>query len=171
MRRYTSFYTSLILTPVLLLTACGGGGSGGIAPAAAATPSTTTGATGLPGGDVVAGTANAALVKSYALTFRKGSGSGCGTKCSYTEGQSITVVLAADGSIQIDALKLNGPGYYRKFGGVANTAELIWLDGANKIEYALSNNQTPVFNEVNVGDASGSTYASTGITGFMGQIR
>ena len=167
MRCHTSFYASLILTPVLLLAGCGGGN----APAAATAPATTTGAAGPPGGDVVAGTANAALVKSYALTFRKGSGSGCGTKCSYTEGQSITVVLAVDGSIQIDALKLNGPGYHRKFGGVANMAELIWLDSTNKIEYALSNNQTPVFNEVNVGDASGSTYASTGITGFIGQIR
>ena len=148
---------------VLALVACGGGGSS--TPATATTGTTTA---GTPKGNTTTGTLNPVMAKTYNLKFFKGSGSGCGTVCAYTEGQSITVVAGTDGSLTVGTLVLTSP-FYRKFGTTTNSAEIIWLDGAANIEYALSNNTSGTFNEINVGDASKSD--AVGIPGFIGQIR
>ena len=78
--------------------------------------------------------------------------------------------MAADGKLTIGALVLSTP-YYRKYGGVANKAEAIWIDCANNVEYALSDNSIPVFNEINVGDTTKPQAGGAGIPGFIGQMR
>ena len=163
--------TLSLLAGVTLLAACGGGGSGTTTAAATTTTTaTTTGGTCTPAGETVSATVNAALAKSYSLKFFKGSGSGCGTVCTYTEGGAVNVVLAAGGKLTVGTLELSSP-FYRKFGGVANAAELIWSDCAAKVEYALTNNTSGTFNEINVGDTTKTTPGFVGVPGFIGQIR
>jgi len=116
------------------------------------------------GNDTIPGTVNSALVKSYTLTFNKGSGAGCGSSCSYTDGQQVTAVVGGDNSLTIGGKKLTNP-FNRKFGGTPHLPELIWKDG--DLEYALTDNQSGTFNEINVGKAK----AGGGIPGFIGQLR
>lgn len=120
-----------------------------------------------PGGTTSPATVNAALAGAYSLVFKKGGGSGCGTVCSYTDGQTVDVTVHADGRLVIGALSLSNP-FYRSYGGQPNLHEVIWLDSANNIEYALSDNAEPHFNEINVGNVA---TASGGVPGFIGQIR
>ena len=155
-----------LLAAASLLAACGGGGSGATA---TTTVATTTAAACTPAGETVAATINAALAKTYSLKFFKGSGSGCTTNCSYTEAGAVNVVVAAGGNLTVGTLELSSP-YNRKFGGVANTAESIWIDCSAKIEYALTNNNSGTFNEINVGDTTKSA-GTVGVPGFVGQIR
>ena len=164
--------TLSLLAGLTLLVACGGGGSGNTTAATTTTTTatTTTGGTCTPAGDTSPATVNAAFVKSYSLKFFKGGGSGCGTVCSYTDGGTVNVVVAADGKLTVGALELSSP-FNRKFGGVANTAESIWIDCAGKIEYALTNNTTGTFNEINVGDTTKTSSGGVGVPGFIGQIR
>jgi hypothetical protein len=124
---------------------------------------------GVPNGDTTAATINPALVATYNLHFFKGSGSGCGTLCSFTEGQAVTAVVSANGSLTVAGKVLGSP-FFRKFGGVPNSAEVIWLDSSANIEYALTNNTTGVVNEINVGNAAIAPPPS-GVPGFIGQIR
>ena len=161
-------WTLSLLAGLTLLAACGGGGGGTTTATATSTP--TTAASCTPAGDTVAASVNASLAKTYSLKFFKGSGSGCGTACSYTEGGAVNVVLAADGKLTIGTLELSSP-YNRKFSGVANTNEAIWIDCAAKVEYAISDNKTGTFNEINVGDTTKPLAGGTGIPGFVGQIR
>ena len=160
--------TLSVLAGLALLTACGGGGSG--TTTASTIASTTTGGACTPAGETSAATVNAVLAKTYSLKFFKDGGSGCGTVCSFTEGGTVNVVLAADGKLTVGTLELTSP-FNRKFGGVANTAESIWIDCAGKIEYALTNNTTGTFNEINVGDTTKTTPGFVGVPGFIGQIR
>lgn len=160
-----------LLAGLTLVAACGGGGSGTttVATTATTTPPTTTGGACSPAGETSPATVNALLAKSYSLKFFKGGGSGCGTVCSFADGDSISVVVAADGKLKVGSLELSNP-VYRKFGGVANTAEAIWIDCTGKIEYALSDNKGGTFNEVNVGDTT-KALGTSGVPGFIGQIR
>ena len=59
--------------------------------------------------------------------------------------------------------------YFRILQGstTPHTPEIIWRDG--NIEYALTNNDSGTFNEINVGDISAPT--SAGLPKFLGQIR
>ena len=59
--------------------------------------------------------------------------------------------------------------YFRILQGstTPHTPEIIWRDG--NIEYALTNNDSGTFNEINVGDISAPTAA--GLPKFLGQIR
>jgi hypothetical protein len=112
-------------------------------------------------------TVNAALVGTQALEFRKGSAPGCGTLCPYTEGGAVNVEIRADGTLMIGTLTLTNP-FKRAFGGVFNEHEAIWLDAANGIEYALSDNAVGgKFNEINVFNARAATLTA----GFLGQLR
>lgn len=114
--------------------------------------------------DTVPGTVNTALVKSYTLTFNKGGGAGCGSLCSFTEGQQVPVTVDSDNSLTVNGKRLTNP-FNRKFSGKAHLPEIIWKDG--DIEYALSNNQSGDFNEINVGKAK----AGGGVPDFIGQLR
>ena len=165
--------TLSLLAGLTLLAACGGGGGGTTTTTTATTtttPAAATGASCTPAGETAPASVNAALAKTYSLKFFKGGGSGCGSICSYTEGGALNVVLTADGKLTIGSLELSSP-YNRKFGGVANTAEPIWIDCTAKIEYGLTNNTSGTFNEINVGDTTRAASGGVGVPGFVGQIR
>lgn len=114
-------------------------------------------------------TVNAALVGNYTLNFYQGGGEGCGTACSYTEGQSVAVTVGANGDLTLPNKVLSNP-FYRSYGGTPHLPEVIWLDSAANVEYALSDNSNGTFNEINVGDAS-RKQGNTDIPVFLGQLR
>jgi hypothetical protein len=120
-----------------------------------------------PNGTTSAATLNPALVGTRTLKFF-GDAPGCGASCTFTEGQSLAVTVHADGRLSLPGLDLSNP-FHRHFGAAAHTAEIIWLDTARNTEYALSDNGTGVFNELNVGNAN--SPQSYGIPAFIGQIR
>jgi hypothetical protein len=108
-------------------------------------------------------TVSAALVGTQALEFRKGSAPGCGTLCPYTEGGTVNVDIRADGTLMIGTLTLTNP-FKRAFGGVFNEHEAIWLDAANGIEYALSDNAVGgKFNEINVFNTKAASLTQIGV--------
>lgn len=120
-------------------------------------------------GSTVPATVNAALVGTHTLQFSAGGGAGCGSRCSYTEGQEVTVTVQADGGLAIPGKVLRNP-FHRDFGsGMPHMPEIIWLDAEANIEYALSDNSTGTFNEINVGDAAQA--GPSGLPAFIGQLR
>ncbi len=113
------------------------------------------------GDDTQAATVHASLVKSYSLVFE----GNCGTKCSFVDGQTYTATVGSDNSLIIASKTLTNP-VNRKVSNAFNLVEIIWADG--DLRYALSNNQSGVFNEINVGDAANPQ--GTGAPGFLGQL-
>lgn len=91
-------------------------------------------------------TVNAGLVKSYALKYNLTQSGG-----GYTDGQKITATVSSSGDLVIGSFVLKNP-YYDKINGVDFTGEVIWKDV--NLKYALSNNTTGVFNEINVFDTN-----------------
>jgi len=120
-----------------------------------------------PNGTTSVATLNQALVGTRTLKFFGDTG-GCGASCTFTEGQSLEVTVHADGRLSLPGLVLSNP-FHRHFDASPHTAEIIWLDTARNTEYALSDNGTGVFNELNVGNAN--SPQSYGIPAFIGQIR
>ncbi|HEX5361390.1 MAG TPA: hypothetical protein VFW49_09925, partial [Fluviicoccus sp.] len=113
----------------------------------------------VPGGssNTEPATVNAALGGNYTLTYHQSQAGGI-----YTDGQQVNFsVNAGTGVLSVGGIPLGNP-VYIKYSGVPNTAEVIWKDG--NIEYALSNNTTGVFNEINISDKSKAVP-------FMGQFR
>lgn len=110
-------------------------------------------------------TVNASLVDTYNLAFYVGGGAGCGSACSYTEGQAVTAVVGSNNTLTIDGKTLSNP-FFRIIGGSPHTPEIIWVDGT--LEYALTNNDTGNFSEINVGDT---TVLQNGYPRYLGQIR
>ena len=93
---------------------------------------------------------NDALVGTKNLVFKKGgSGEGCGSVCSFSEDQEVVVIIGADNSLTVDGKKLIEP-FYMSYGVGPHLPEIIWKDG--NIEYALTNNESGEFSEINVGD-------------------
>lgn len=111
------------------------------------------------GGDTQPASVHASLAKSYSLKF---SGT-CGSECNFANGQTYTATVAGN-SLIINGKTLTNP-VNQKVGGSFNLNEIIWADG--NLRYALSNNQTGVFNEINVGDAS---QPVSGLPKFLGQF-
>ncbi len=119
--------------------------------------------TGGSGGTTATATVSAAMAGMYNLKFYVGGGAGCGNRCTYTDGQSISLTVdAANNQLSLPGKVLSNP--YTRDG---NPHEVIWLDADNGIEYALSDN-TGSFNEINVGDARNLVH---GYPTFLGQIR
>ncbi len=110
-------------------------------------------------------TVHASLVGSYALVFAQGGGAGCGSVCSYTDGQTVNVTVNADGTLVVGNTTLDDP-FTRKVGKVVYDTEIVWRTG--DLEYALSDNKDGAFNEINLGDRSQS---SSGFPRFLGQLR
>lgn len=106
-------------------------------------------------------TVNAALAKTYSLNF---SGN-CNGACSFVNGQNYSATVNSDSTLTIDGKTLTNP-VRQKIGGAFNQTEIIWSDG--NLRYALSNNQTGLFNEINVGDAS--QPQAGGLPKFLGQL-
>lgn len=94
-------------------------------------------------------TVHANLAGDYTLQF-EGS---CGSVCSFTNGQTYSANIE-DNNLTIDGKHFYHP-FNRKVGGAFNLVEVNWDDGqATHLRYALSNNETGVFNEINVFDGS-----------------
>lgn len=127
------------------------------------TPTPTTPANGL--GSTVTATLNAALLGTYTKAFYVGGGAGCGTACSYTDGQAVSFALVSGNILSLPGKTLSNP-YFRVLFGSPHTPEIIWRDG--NIEYALTDNDSGAFSEINVGDLSAPV---NGFPKFLGQIR
>lgn len=114
------FCASVLVT---LLAACGGsedGGSATLGATATNTPVPTATAT-------IATTPaqlNPNLLGSYNKAFYQGGGAGCGTVCSYTEGQTVSVALLAGNILSLNGRQLSNP-YFRILGGSPHTPEII----------------------------------------------
>ena len=139
------------------------------ASASAQAPQSTTVSSGQGGGDGPNGTTqpatvNSALVSQYMLVATSNqSGS------PFTDDQMVMAVVTGDGTLQIDDGPVLGNPFERDSGNGFTGTEIIWLDTNANIEYALSNNSTGSFNEINVGDASAAAPGS-GVPAFLGQL-
>jgi|GEM_PF-903454 len=117
--------------------------SGGSLPAAPATSNA---------GNTSPAEVNVALVGTKNLVFKKGgSGEGCDSVCGFSEDQDVVVIIGADNSLTVDGKKLTNP-FYRVFATAPHLPEIIWKDG--DIEYALTDNESGEFSEINVGDGA-----------------
>jgi len=112
-------------------------------------------------------TVHAELTGTYSLVFYVGGGEGCGSICDLEDGQAVNVIVGENNTLSIDGTVLDNP-YYRLFDGAPHLPEIIWRDG--DVEYALSSNDSGVFNEINVGDAS-RPQGPFGLPVFLGQLR
>lgn len=116
-----------------------------------------------PNGITQAATVNASLQAQYTLNataVQPGS--------PFAQDEQVMVIVGSDNSLTVgDGAPLSDP-FNRELGGDLNTAEIIWLDEANQIEYVLSNNDSGSFNEINVGDAS--QPGSGGVPAFLAQL-
>ena len=116
-----------------------------------------------PNGTTQAATVNASLVSQFMLVATSNqSGS------PFTDDQMVMAVVTGDGTLQIDDGPVLGNPFERDSGNGFTGTEIIWLDTAADIEYALSNNSTGRFNEINVGDASAPV--GSGVPAFLGQL-
>ncbi|HEY0915306.1 MAG TPA: hypothetical protein VGE22_10580 [Solimonas sp.] len=106
-------------------------------------------------------TINGLLAKPYALVFKQAGGLGCGSSCSFANNQEVGATVGTNGTLTIGGKTLSAP-FNRSSGGSFNTVEILWQDG--QIVYALSNNQTGAFNEINVERVNGDGYE------FLGQL-
>lgn len=142
-----------------------GGGSLSTAVTALGRGTTTFTSPGSSGGGTTTASIHAALAGSYNLSFYKGSGAGCaGTGCTFTEGQAVSLSISGD-NLNLPGGKVLTNPFYRN----GHTAEAIWLDAAAGIEYALTDNDSGTFSEINVGD--GTHFTPQGYPAFLGQIR
>ena len=107
-------------------------------------------------------TVKSGLVQTYSLKF---TGT-CGSICTFVDGQNYTVIVGGDNSLTVDGKKLTSPVNQNVF-GTFNLVEIIWADA--DLRYALSNNQTGVFNELNLGDAN--QPQAGGLPKYIGQFK
>lgn len=131
--------------------------------AAAAAPKTAIGRAVAPGA-TQPGTVNAAFTGDYLLTYFEAREGG-----PYMEGETVAVLIDAEaGTLQLGGtLTLSDP-FQRFLGGDLITTEINWQDPETGFEYALSFNDTGVFNEINVGDAN--QLQDNGLPLFLGQL-
>lgn len=116
-----------------------------------------------PNGETEAATVHASLVSQYTLEATSNQAGS-----PFTDGEMVLVIVGTDGSLTIgEGAPLTDP-FVRRVGGSVNPAEIIWYDATRQLEYALSNNGTGSFNEINVGDAS--QPMTDGIPAFLGQL-
>jgi hypothetical protein len=123
------------------------------------------------GGGTSPATVNVAVADSYALKFFISNGVGCDgiSGCSFSEGMDVPVTVHADGRLSIAGKVLTNP-FYRNYGSGPHLPEIIWRDPDSTLEYALSDNETGEFHEINVGD-SAQPQGPLAFPKFIGQIR
>ena len=109
--------------------------------------------------DVEPASVPAGLVGSYELKFgQAAAGSGI------ADDSTATFVVGADSSLTLPSGKvLTNPIFY-----LGNKAELIWVDAAADLSYALSDALSPKFNEINI--ANSQFYDEAGFI-YYGQYR
>jgi hypothetical protein len=139
------------------------GGSGG------GTDGDTDAGTGGDGFVTEPATVNGEFVGTFTLVYFDGGNEL--TNDPFADEQEVEVTITGDGTLTIDDVGplsdpflSSGPS-----GGAVNPAEIIWEDPATGLFYALSNNESGVFNEINVGDPANPQ--ASGFPGFLGQIR
>ena len=125
----------------------------------------TGGGSATPPGTTEAASVNASLVGDYTLEY--GDFSDDNDNDPFADGQSVSASVSADGTFTIDGTVLTAP-YNRVSGGTVLTTEIYWFDAALQVEYALSNNDSGSFNEINVGDQS--VPQASGFPRFLGQL-
>ena len=103
----------------------------------------------------VPATINAGLIGNYTLVYQQSQAGGI-----YQHNQQITFSVGANGNLNINGMPLGNP-YHQVLNNVTQTNEVNWDDG--NARYALSSNNTGVFNEINVFDKSK-------VNPFMGQF-
>lgn len=123
--------------------------------------------TGGGGGGNTPATVHSELAGQYSLVFHRAEGVSA-AESHLVDGQTYDVVISSSGALQITGRTYRNP-FYRSYGGTPHQAEVIWLADGIDIEYALSNNETGAFNEINVGDAGQAN--AQGIPKFLGQLR
>lgn len=117
------------------------------------------------GGDLPA-TVNSGLYGSYTLTFTRGLGIAA-SAVPYVDGQEYSASIAAGGVLMIAGSTYTAP-FYRTVSGVPATDEAVWFGMPLNLEFAVSNNDSGVFNEINVFNPFPSS--GTGIPQFLGQF-
>jgi len=120
-------------------------------------------------GTTSAGTVASAFVGSYTLIYSDRSDDN--DRDPFMDGEEVAVTIAADGSITIGSIMLSNP-FNRSLStdGSPHLPEIIWYDSTTDLEYALSDNQRSIFNEINVGDAS-MPQGTFGLPSFLGQLK
>lgn len=130
--------------------------------AASAMPQTSIGSIVRPGSNVPA-TINPGLVGDYLLTYFEAEAGG-----PFMEGETVMVIVGDDNTLQVGDLLLQDPYHLVQNDGFVFATEIIWLDDATGIAYALSNNETGVFNDLNLGDTT--QPQPSGFPLFLGQL-
>lgn len=130
--------------------------------AASAAPRTGIGRAMRPGATQPA-TVNPELVGDYLLTYFEAASGG-----PFTEGETVMVIVGADNTLLVGDLQLEDPFHFVQGDGFVFESEINWRDDATGFIYALSFNDTGVFNEINVGD--GNQIQQNGFPLFLGQL-
>lgn len=130
------------------------------------------GSTNFAGGapeNTVPATISPALVGTRTLVFHADDAA-CGAEgCPFPDGEEVEVTVHADGRLTLGQRVLTGPFHRKLFGGTdPHLPEIIWRDSEG-VEFALSNNETGVFNEINVGDGNNLVMPG-GYPTFLGQL-
>ena len=140
----TKFLSILLISFGLTLTGCGGSSSSGSSD----------------------GGVHKDLIGEYSSLFMNGSGAGCGNDCSFADGSSYNITLTKDTLTINDGtttlVSVKDP-VISKNDDVENPAEIQWTK--DSLVYALSNNETGVFNDLNVGLKEGDNVK------FLGQFK
>lgn len=107
---------------------------------------------------------NPNLAGDYLLTYFEAREGG-----PYTEAEKVSVVIdATAGTLTLGGtLTLSNP-FQRFLGGEVIESEINWQDPETGFEFALSDNISGVFNEINVGDAG--QIQANGFPLFLGQL-
>ncbi|MCC5871041.1 MAG: hypothetical protein JJU22_01460 [Gammaproteobacteria bacterium] len=108
-------------------------------------------------------TINPDLVGDYLLTYFEAAAGG-----PFTEGETVMVIVGADNTLRVGELQLEDPFHFVQDDGFVFESEINWRDEATGVIYALSLNDTGVFNEINVGD--GNQIQQNGFPLFLGQL-
>lgn len=131
----------------------------------------TSGVGGEPGGGALVCTSapaslNPDLAGVYDLVYSESEAGG-----PFTDGQGVQATVSSSGQLQIAGKTLSDP-QHCVYDGSTHTPEIIWADSEDQIEYALTNNDTGTFNEINLGDASRPRdFGDTQLPTFLGQLR
>ncbi|MES1944625.1 Metal-dependent hydrolases of the beta-lactamase superfamily I [Salinisphaera sp. PC39] len=111
-------------------------------------------------------TLNTDLVGTYDLVYTESETGG-----PFNDGEGVQATVSSSGQLHIGGTILADP-QHCIYDGSTHTPEIIWADPDEQIEYALTDNDTGTFNEINVGDASRPRdFGDTQLPTFLGQLK
>lgn len=106
---------------------------------------------------------NPSLAGDYLLTYFEAVAGG-----PFMAGETVMVIVGADDTLKVGDLLLTDPFHFIQDDGFVFRTEINWLDADTGIVYGLSNNESGVFNDLNLGDNE-QTQAN-GLPLFLGQL-